>query len=185
MELLLKKARFKPTSQEAQLTRGLMQTRLGGAAPDLVQQHDILAARREQQYLKRLAHEAQLSQRAQRQRTLAGTFTPERMSLINKALRNINADWPQKRQIPVTKTRKRQYFVDDRHAKMQKLMCVQGEYILPNMREMMAIHIPPPVDASGIAALDRARVRARKYNWKWLEDSSGTSYMQRNERAYF
>ena len=130
MELLLKQARFKPTPQEAQLTRGLMQTRLGGAAPDLVQQHDILAARREQQYLKRLAHQAQLSQRAQRQTTLAqhNVIHPtqrsawaERMSLINKSLQNINADWPQKRQIPVTKTRKRQYYVDDRGAsKMQK-----------------------------------------------------------------
>jgi hypothetical protein len=185
MELLLKQARFKTNYGETQLTRGLMQTRLGGAAADLVMQHDILAPRREQQYLQRLAHEAQLSQRAQRQTTLARTFTPERMSLINKALRNINADWPQKRQIPVTKTRKRQYFVDDRHAKMQKHMSWHGIYIDQNMREMMAIHIPPPVDASGIAALDRARVRARKYNWKWLEDSSGTSYMQRNERAYF
>ena len=185
MELLLKQARFKTNYGETQLTSGLMQTRLGGAAPDLVQQHDILAARREQQYLKRLAHEAQLSQRAQRQTTLAGTFTPERMSLINKALRNINADWPEKRQIPVTKTRKRQYFVDDRHAKMQKHRCVRGEYIDQNMQEMMAVDLPLPRDVAGIAALQSAQIRAREYNWKYLPDSSGTSYMQRLGQRYW
>jgi hypothetical protein len=107
------------------------------------------------------------------------------MSLINKALQNINADWPQKRQVPVTKTRKRQYYVDDRHAKMQKHQCVQGGYIAQNMREMMAVELPRPRDAAGIGALQRAQVRARKYNWMWLVDSSGTSHMQRSYGTFY